>query len=165
MKKHGEPLSNFERLIALADAVFDVKNDPGQLDVNQDVLEKLEEIHPSCVSEYADENGPAAWILLVPATEKNMQEFLSGKISEKELCERCLPGQAFDALYLCSALVLEEYRRQGIARSLSLKAIEKIRADFTIKHLFVWPFSEEGRRCAETLAELSGLPLKIKQAA
>ncbi len=154
--------SNFERLIALADAVFDVKNDPGQLDVDGEVLARLEEIHPACVSEYADENGPAAWILMIPCTQKAMEDFLEGKISEKELYEASGPGQAFEAIYLCSALVLEEYRRNGIARRLSLKAIEKIRADYPVKTLFFWVFSEEGMACAKALAQETGLPLLFK---
>ena len=158
----NEQPSHFERLVALADAVFDVKNDPGQLDVDRHVLDRLEEIHPACVSEFADEKGPAAWMLMIPATEANMQDFLSGKISEKELFEKCLPGDAFEAIYLCSALVLEEYRRKGISQQLSLDAIQKIRADFPVKTLFVWAFSEEGLACAQKLAQQSGLPLLLR---
>ena len=45
-------LSNFERLIQLADEVFAVKSDPSQLDVNQDVLARLKKIHPATISEY-----------------------------------------------------------------------------------------------------------------
>jgi len=158
MEKASEEESHFERLIALADAVFDVKNDQGQLNVDEEVLSRLEEIHPACVSEFTDEKGPAAWILMIPSTEANMKNFLSGNISEKELFECCHPGDAFEAIYLCSALVLEEYRRRGIARKLSLDAIGKMKADFPIKQLFVWAFSNEGLACARNLAELSGLP-------
>lgn len=158
MEKEFGQESHFERLIALADAVFDVKNDQGQLDVNEEVLSRLGEIHPACVSEFRDEKGPAAWILMIPSTETNMRNFLSGNISEKELFECCRPGDAFEAIYLCSALVLEEYRRKGITKKLSLEAIGKMKADFPVKQLFVWAFSKEGLACARNLAELSGLP-------
>jgi GNAT superfamily N-acetyltransferase len=162
MENNQELPSNFERLIALADVVFDVKNDPGQLDVDQNVLARLEEIHPDCVSEYADENGPAAWILMIPCTEKVMEDFLADRISEKQLFEASLPGQEFEAIYLCSALVLEEYRRKGIARQLSLQAIDNIRKEFPIKTLFVWAFSGEGLACARRLSQESSLPLRMK---
>jgi hypothetical protein len=33
--------SNFERMMKLAEDVFAVKNDPEQLDVNEDVIEQL----------------------------------------------------------------------------------------------------------------------------
>lgn len=44
-------LSNFERMIQLAEEVFSVKNDSNQLDVNPEVLERLKKIHPSTVTE------------------------------------------------------------------------------------------------------------------
>ncbi len=44
-------ISNFERMLQLADDVFAVKNDPDQLDVNPDVLDQLRRIHPATVSD------------------------------------------------------------------------------------------------------------------
>jgi GNAT superfamily N-acetyltransferase len=152
-------LSNFERMIQLADEVFAVKNDPDQLDVNEDVLNRLKKIHPATVSEYADPNGPVAWVLLIPTTEALMKDFLDRKIMEDELYEMTLPGANYDAIYLCSAMVLEEYRRKGIAKKLTLEAIEKIRKDHPIKALFVWTFSKEGDQAAETISRLTSLPL------
>jgi hypothetical protein len=61
-------LSNFERMIQLAEEVFAVKNDPNQLDVNPEVLERLQRIHPATVTEYDDGNGPVAWVLVFPTT-------------------------------------------------------------------------------------------------
>ena len=40
-------ISNFERMLQLADDVFAVKNDPDQLDVNQDVLDQLRRMGPA----------------------------------------------------------------------------------------------------------------------
>jgi GNAT superfamily N-acetyltransferase len=151
--------SNFERMLQLADEVFAVKNDPEQLDVNQEVLERLMRIHPATVSEYDDGNGPVAWILLIPTTLDLMHQFLDQAISEKELFERTPLDTKYEALYLCSALVLEEYRRKGIAKRLTLQAIENIRQDHPLKALFVWTFSEEGDFGAEALACYTSLPL------
>jgi GNAT superfamily N-acetyltransferase len=146
-------------MMQLADEVFAVKNDPDQLDVNQQVLERLIRIHPATVSEYDDGNGPVAWVLVIPTTLDLMNRFIEKKISEKELFELTPTNITYDALYLCSALVLEEYRRKGIAKRLMLDAIEKIRKDHPLKALFVWPFSKEGDLGAKHLAELTGLPL------
>jgi len=151
--------SNFERMLQLADEVFAVKNDPDQLDVNQEVLERLKRIHPATVSEYDDGNGPVAWVLLFPTTLDLMRQFLDATISEKELFERTPLDIKYEALYLCSALVLEEYRRKGIAKRLTLKAIEDIRKDHPLKALFVWTFSKEGDLGAEALASYTSLPL------
>ena len=151
--------NNFERMIRLADEVFAVKNDPDQLDVNQEVIERLQRLHPSTVSEYADANGPVAWVLLIPTTTDLMNQFLENRISEKQLFDLTPANITYEALYLCSAMVLEEYRRRGIAKQLIMAAIENIRKDHTITALFVWPFSKEGDLAAETLSRLTLLPL------
>lgn len=59
------PISNFERMIQLADEVFATKSDPSQLDINQEVLERLRKIHPDTISEYNEGKGPLAWVLLI----------------------------------------------------------------------------------------------------
>jgi ribosomal protein S18 acetylase RimI-like enzyme len=155
--------TNFERMIQLAEDVFAAKNDPDQLDVDETVISHLQKIHPYSVSEYDDGNGPAAWILLIPTTKGLMDQFLENKISEKELYELTPLNAPYEALYLCSAMVLEEYRRKGIAKRLTLKAIEEIKKDHPIKALFVWAFTKEGELAAEALSEFTGLPLhKLK---
>ena len=152
-------ISNFERMLQLADDVFAVKNDPDQLDVNQDVLDQLRRIHPATVSEFDDGHGPVAWVLLIPTTLGLMDQFLSHSISEKELYEQTPLDATYEAIYLCSAMVLEEYRRKGIARQLTLKAIESIRKDHPIKNLFVWSFTIEGDMTADTISQITSLPL------
>jgi GNAT superfamily N-acetyltransferase len=152
-------LSNFERMIQLAEEVFATKNDPNQLDVNQEVIERLQRIHPATVSEYDDGNGPVAWVLLIPTTLDLMNRFLENKISEKELFDLTPLDTTYEALYLCSAMVLEEYRRKGITKQLALNAIENIRKDHPLKSLFVWAFSKEGDSASETIARLASLPL------
>ncbi len=147
-------------MIQLADEVFATKSDPNQLDINEEVLDHLRKIHPATVSEYDDGNGPVAWILLIPTTTELMNQFIEGTISEKELYEVTPLNTKYDALYLCSAMVLEEYRRKGIAKQLTLKAVEAIRKNHPIKSLFVWTFSNEGLIGAAALARETSLPLR-----
>lgn len=151
--------NNFERMMQLAEEVFAVHNDPDQLDVNQEVIEQLRRLHPFTVSEENDRNGPVAWVLLIPTTRDLMNRFLKNEISEKELFYLTPPGATYESLYLCSAMVLEEYRRKGITKKLVLKAIEAIRKDHPLKSLFVWAFSKEGDLASETIARLTSLPL------
>ena len=152
-------LSNFERLVQLADEVFAVKSDPSQLDVNPEVLARLQQMHPATVSAFDDGNGPVAWVLLIPTTLELMNRFLENQITEKELFDLTPMNSAYDAIYLCSALVLEEYRRKGITKNLAISAIEIIREIHPIKAVFVWAFSPEGDLAAETIARLAELPL------
>lgn len=152
-------LSNLERLINLADEVFAVKNDPSQLDVDPQVLERLKQIHPATISEYNDGNGPVAWVLIFPTTLELMNRFLTVEITEKELFDLTPLHTSYETIYLCSALVLEEYRRQGITSQLAVLAIEEIRNTHPIKAIFVWAFSPEGDQAAKKIAQLVGLPL------
>lgn len=151
--------TNFERMIELADEVFNTRQDPNQLDVNDEVINQLQALHPATLSEHDDGNGPIAWILLIPTTQELMHRFLDGSITEKELLHLTPADAEFEAIYLCSALVLAEYRRQGIAMRLTLDAIEDIRKIHPIKWLFVWTFSKEGGLGADAVAKATGLTL------
>jgi len=156
-------LSNFERMIQLADEVFAVKSDPSQLDVNQEVRERLLQIHPDTISAHDDGNGPVAWVLLIPTTTYLMNRFLENEISEKEMFNLTPLNIQYDAIYLCSALVLDEYRRKGITRKLALAAIESIQKDHPLQAAFVWAFSSEGDLAAENIARSAGLSLYKKE--
>ncbi len=153
------PESNYERMIQLAESVFDTKSDPDQLDVDEKVIERLLRIHPSSVSEFDDGKGPVVWILVLPTTSVLMKLFLTKEISEKELFYTTPIEANFDAIYLCSAMVLEEYRGKGLARKMTLEAVENIRKEHPIKSLFVWAFSIEGDGLADRVAQLAELPL------
>ena len=155
-------LSNFERMIQLAEEVFDSKSDPEQLEVNEEVLNHLCQIHPASVQEFDDGNGPVVWVLLFPTTNELMEDFLKNKISEKQLFELTPLNIQYDAIYLCSAMVLEEYRRKGIAQNLTKNAIDEIRKSHPITSLFVWPFTKEGSSLAEKISTSVVLQLKIK---
>jgi GNAT superfamily N-acetyltransferase len=151
--------SNFERMIELADQIFSSKNDPQQLDVNEAVMEGLFKIHPACLSEYEEGEGPLAWIIVIPTSKRIMNAFLKKEISEKELYEQTLNEMCFETIYLCSALVHDEYRKKGIAKKICLEAIEKIQKNHGIDSLFVWSFTPEGVHCAESIAKATKLAL------
>ncbi len=152
-------LSNYERIIQLSDEVFSSRTDPDQLNVDEKVMERLELIHPNTLSEFDDGNGPVCWILCIPTTLDLMSKFIDQKISERELYELTPLNTKYEAIYLCSALLLEEFRGKGIAQKLAVEAIENIKTDHNIKALFFWAFSKEGEKLAEKLSGLMGLPL------
>ncbi|MFL5754593.1 MAG: GNAT family N-acetyltransferase [Bacteroidia bacterium] len=155
--------SNFERMIDLAQEAFDAHNDPEQLDVNDEVIKKLQGLHPSTLSEYDDGNGPVVWILLIPTSSELMHQFIENRITETQLLDLTSPDEPFEAIYLCSAMVLPEFRGKGIAKKLALSAIEKIRETHPVKNLFVWAFSKEGLGLAKSIASSTALPLLSKQ--
>ncbi len=155
------PSVNFNRMIQLAYETFDAQNDSRQLNVDEVVIEKLKNLHPATVSEYIDGDGPVIWILLFPTSIELMHRFLKEEISENELLDKTIEQKAnkLEALYLCSALTLEDFRNKGLTKNLALESIHKIRKDHIITHLFVWNFSKEGSVFSKSLAKSETLPL------
>ena len=146
-------------MIQLAEETFDTRNDPAQISITQESAIRLRNIHPSTLTEKKDRNGPIAWVAVIPTTHEIMGKFITKKINEQELMGLTPPRGKYDALYLCSALVLPEHRRKGLAKRLMIKAIRSICRQHPIKHLFYWAFSAEGKGLAATVAREMKLPL------
>lgn len=152
-------LSNFERMIQMAEDVFAVKSDPDQLNVNEEILAHLRAIHPATVIEYNDSKGPVVWILILPTSLDLMNKFIDRNITEKQLLDLTPVNIMYEALYLCSAMTIPEYRKKGLTKRLTLEAFEKIRKTHPIQKLFVWPFTKEGEALANAIAHSVSLPL------
>ncbi|MFI5221231.1 MAG: hypothetical protein ACHQK8_02815 [Bacteroidia bacterium] len=150
-------------MIQLAGEVFDAHNDPAQLDVNEGVIGQLHRLHPASVSELSEGDGPVIWVILIPTTVQLMKEFIDEKISETELLNNTPFNKKYDALYLCSAMTLPEFRNKGLTKKIILDAIQRIRADHPIQTLFTWSFSKEGEMLAENIARQEGLSLLKRQ--
>jgi hypothetical protein len=155
--------SNFERMIDIIDEVFSTRNDPDQIQVTQSEIEKLQLIHSSTLTEVSNEEGPIIWILMIPTTKQIMTEFLENKISEQTLLNLTNKENINDCLYLCSVTTLPEFRKQGLTFNTCLNSINEMKKDFPISNLFVWPFTNEGKKLATKLSDKTGLPLHFKQ--
>jgi predicted GNAT family acetyltransferase len=154
---------HLEQMIRLAEEFFKTKNDPDQITVDRRTRARLIKIHPASLSERRTSKGPIAWVLVFPTTRDLMNAFLTKKIGERQLVYRTPLHRSYEAIYLCSALVLSEYRGKGYAKLLTCKAISAIRKTHPITCLFCWPFSKEGRRLAKYVAQESNLPLHIRK--
>jgi ribosomal protein S18 acetylase RimI-like enzyme len=151
--------NNLQRMLQLVNEFFDTKNDSDQLQVTEEDRKRLEAIHPATMTEYVDGDGPVLWILLIPTTQEIMNRFIKAEISETQLLHSTPIGGTYDALYLCSASVLPEYRRKGLAKRMAMEAINEIRATQPLAFLFTWSFSDEGKALAAAIAKDCGLPL------
>jgi len=153
---------NLVRMIRLADDSFNTRNDPSQISVDQRVRNRLKRIHPAAMMEKRTKKGPVAWILVIPTTQKLMKQFIKREINERELLRKTPLHIKYDAIYLCSALVLPEYRRKGIAKRLICNAVKSISKEHPIKSLFYWAFSTGGKKLAHSAAKECRLPLYKK---
>ena len=156
------PEDNLQRMISLAEEFFDVKNDPDQISVDEETRTRLLAIHPNTMTEVRNEDGPIVWVLVIPTTIDVMEQFLAKSINEQLILEMTSAGGRFDAIYLCSALVLPEHREKGMAKHAAVQAILEIQKQHAIKELFAWTFSPEGERLAVSIARELGLPLRIR---
>ncbi len=153
--------NNFERMLDVVNEAFDTRNDPDQISVDEDQQKRLAAIHPNTLTEVANEDGPIVWILMIPTTSETMRKFILGDITEKQLLFETVPGEKYAAIYLCSASVLPEFRNKGLAKKATMEAITAIRKNHQISSLYYWPFSEEGKLLAQSVANEQGLPLSI----
>lgn len=153
------PKNNLARMIRLAEEFFAAKKDPSQISVNKKVMLRLKRIHPGTMMEKSTSEGPVAWILVIPTTQILMEQFNAKKINERELLNKTPLRATYDSLYLCSALVLPEYRGRGLAKRLIVKAIKSIQKEHPIHCLFYWAFSREGKKLAASVAGELSLPL------
>lgn len=154
--------NNFDRMVRLAEEFFSAKTDPDQLLVTPEVIGRLKALHPATMSERATADGPVTWVLVFPTTRELMKAFLRGDVGERELFASTAPGDNFECVYLCSALVLPEYRGKGYSFSATVESLDAIRRDHPVTSLFVWEFSDAGRRLAESVARTLFLPLLFR---
>jgi hypothetical protein len=159
----SEQRTNLERMIQLAEDFFGTRSDPDQISVTPEVREQLLAIHPATMSEKNDGTGPVAWVIVIPTTRSVMDLFLRGEISESELLDKTPVGAQYTVIYLCSALVLPEERRKGLAVALTSNAIASIGRDHSIIHLFAWTFSREGELLARQVAARCNLPIQFRR--
>jgi ribosomal protein S18 acetylase RimI-like enzyme len=152
-------MSNLERMIELAREAFAMQNDPDQISVDEESRARLLRIHPAVLQEERTGDGPVAWVLIFPTTTVLMNRFLNCEITENELLSLTQPGVSYDTIYLCSALVLPEFRRKGLGKRLTLRAIQAVRQQNPITSLFYWSFSGAGQHLAEVVAAEAHLPL------
>jgi GNAT superfamily N-acetyltransferase len=153
------PKENLVRMIQLAEKFFGAKHDPDQIQVDEHILARLKKIHPACITEKNTRNGPVAWMLVLPTSHRLMELFITKQISERELLRRTHAGKTYDSAYLCSALVLPEYRGKGLSKRLMIQSVKSIQKQHTIQSLFYWSFGVAGEHLAEVVASKLQLPL------
>jgi len=150
---------NLARMIALAEQHFDARTDPRQIAFTEEDMKYMQTLHPACINEISNDEGPICWVTIIPTSLSNMHRFLLGEFAENELLQNTTSSTPFEAIYLCSALTLPEFRNQKITFNASISAIEQIVSTHEVKALFTWPFSEEGLQLCEKIAQHFHLPL------
>ncbi|HXK36492.1 MAG TPA: hypothetical protein VJ553_02830 [Candidatus Paceibacterota bacterium] len=147
----------------IAERIFGTRQDPDQIPINRKSLRKLMTLSPEAIQHKLDERGePIAWVVVVPTTKELMEEFLQGRLTERQLFDRTEPRNEYDALYFSSAITVPEHRRRGIAIELFQRAVERIPHPSDVA-IFAWPTTDDGRAMAKALAGRFGIEVRLRQ--
>ncbi|MFH1146033.1 MAG: hypothetical protein V1707_03680 [bacterium] len=145
----------------IAEQIFGTAHDPSQIPINEQSLSKLRMLHADTIMYKVVNNQPVGWIVTVPTTKELANCFLEGQLTEKELFDKTQPQAIYEALYLCAAITVPEYRRQGIATELFKRVVRSI--PLVAKPLlFAWPTTELGEKAVAGGEEL-GFEVKIRK--
>lgn len=147
----------------VSESFFGTHQDPEQIPITKESEQKLLALHPDTILYCVDDVGNArGWVIAVPTTVTLMQQFVCSTITEKELFDQTKIGDAFDALYLCSAFVMPEHRRTGCATAMCVEAVKRISGGKPME-LFYWAFSKEGEMLAQAVSKKFGVTLHARK--
>ena len=145
-------------MLELGEKFFGTKKNPTQIPITMRSLRKLLRLHPKAFVYKTNKNGnPVSWVVTVPITKRLMDEFLAGRITEKQLFDMTESQERYEAIYLCSSFTVPEHRKKGYAMELLIDAIKSIPMKDKLQ-LFSWPITKEG----ETLVKRIGERFKTK---
>lgn len=143
----------FKKVLRISEEFFGSATDPEQMPINQSSADKLHSIHAdTVVYKFDEENNPIGWVVIVPTSVETMRKFLTKEITERELLDIAVEEKKFEAIYLCGAFVLPEYRRKGYAIELLKEAVRKI-SDGKHLPLYAWVYSPEGEKLVNVLSK------------
>lgn len=149
-----------KKIIKITEDFYGTESDPNQIPVTEESSDKLLSINTDTVLYRTDKNqNPVACVVVIPTSKKTMKKFLNKEITEKELLDIAVSEKKGEALYLCSAFVVPEFRRKGYAIRLLLEAIEKLSNKQQKIPLYYWGYSKEGKGLAQNLSKIVGRDL------
>jgi len=129
----------------IAERYFGTASDQDQIPITMESLDKLVSIDEDAILIKTDEHGePISWVVVIPTGKETMELFLDNAITEKELFDRAVAENKREALYLCAAFTVPEYRGKGYAQELFSRAVKKF-APTRETDLFAWIYSPEGQ--------------------
>lgn len=133
---------------------FEVESDFEQIQEEDVPYEKLikNDCEEECILKDHDVVIGSTFVILTSIDIMNL--FLQGKITERELLFESRKIKSYNSIYLCSSIIIQEYRRFGLifeaGKILLKKIIEKNNFNPVI---FGWTFSEAGSNLLKKTAK------------
>ncbi len=149
--------------IRVAEDAFETSASLDQIPATQETFNKLKSLDPnSILYDVSPENKLRAWVVVVPTSKDLMNKFLSKEIGERGVLDMSVPGNEYSSVYLCAAVTLPEYRRQGIANTLIKEAVSRMPLSQDCE-FFGWPTSVEGEMLVKKLEEETGKIIHLRK--
>lgn len=150
-------LEELEKSVEAGERCFHSADVPSESEVTIENCQKIIAIdrHAYIIERVEGKFAPYSSVL--PTSMAVKDDFLSGKITERELLAAATSQPAFETLYLLVSFVLPEYQRKGIALRLMKKQIEYFKKKYGINDYYAWAWSSEGK----ILISAIGRDLKI----
>ena len=147
----------------IAEAIFGTENDPDQMPITNESIAKLDSLcRDWLVSEVYDNGEPISWAIAMPTQKHLAQDFVSGKITERELLDLTVPQNIYDAVYLVSVITVPEYRGKGLGTKVVKQVLQNMPVvDDAI--YFAWPTSDEGRALVNKITTELGREIFLKK--
>jgi hypothetical protein len=149
---------SFNKVLEISEQFYGTANDPEQIPINQESRDKLQKLHSKALIFTIENSEPVSWTVIVPTSNKLAEKFLKGEISERDLLDMTEPAKQYEALYLCSAFTVPEYRKKGYAIKLLKEQINSI-PHTANPLLFAWIYSQEGERLVDKLEQELGVKI------
>jgi len=129
-----------------ADKIFDMSNDPNQMDL-EDASFEITKLFPYAWTVIKDDNRIVGYTYILPTTNNLMKKFVSEEITEKQMSQIINTEIRYnncDAIYLAGAFFIEEYQNKGLAIRSTIDTIRHMDKErgLKIKDLYIWPFTE-----------------------
>ncbi len=151
--------------MTIAERIYGTASDPQMIAVKPESVEKLNNLGSKWFFYELDQNSrPISWIVVLPTQIELMKKFLGKEISEQQLLDQTKSEKHYKALYLCSAITIPEYRRQGLAFNLLTQAIRHYQGKHHTEQFFSWPLSPEGSALVYRLQKDLNLTIQVRRA-
>lgn len=142
---------------AIAEDAFRTAEDPTQVQIRPGGGTWLIDNIPECMRVIRYDKQVVGSTLIVPTSREVMQLFLNKKINEAELFARVRAAAApiWEAIYLCSAVLLPEHRGKGVATTSAMLSIDWVLANKNPRpDFYVWPTNADGMHATQRMKEL-----------
>jgi hypothetical protein len=142
--------------LEMAESIFETDAHPDQMQATPENFQKLKSLDVnSILYQVKDDNEPIAWVVVMPTQRAVAEKFITGTINEQEFLDNTEPAESYDAVYICAAATLPEYRRKGVASDLVKTALYRLplKVDYEI---YSWPTSAEGAEGLKKLGQKTG---------